>query len=85
VALANQYTRYPLVDPNSDQVVGYVHLKDVVGALASSRPPKRMREIARQPIYVSEETRLEWLRREFQRRRFTSPSCWGRRTSSWAS
>ena len=69
VALANQYTRYPLVDPLTDQVVGYVHLKDIVGALASVRRPKRMREICRQPIYVSEETRLEWLRREFQRRR----------------
>jgi CBS domain containing-hemolysin-like protein len=69
VALANQYTRYPLVDPRTDKVVGFVHLKDVVGALASGRPPKRMREIARQPIYVSEDTRLEWLRREFQRRR----------------
>ena len=69
VALANQYTRYPLVHPRSDQVVGYVHLKDIVAALASGRPPKRMREIARQPIYISEETRLEWLRREFQRRR----------------
>ena len=52
IALANQYTRYPLVDPRTDQVVGYVHLKDIVAALASARPPKRMREIARQPIYV---------------------------------
>ena len=69
VALANQYTRYPLVDPRTDKVVGFVHLKDIVAALASARPPKRMREIARQPIYVSEDTRLEWLRREFQRKR----------------
>jgi CBS domain containing-hemolysin-like protein len=69
VALANQYTRYPLVEPATDKVVGYVHLKDIVAALASARRPRRMREIARQPIYVSEETRLEWLRREFQRRR----------------
>jgi magnesium and cobalt transporter len=28
-----------------------------------------MRDIAREPIYCSEETRCEWLRREFQRRR----------------
>jgi CBS domain containing-hemolysin-like protein len=68
-ALNNQYTRYPLVDPITDQVVGYVHIKDVVAALASGRPPRRMREIVRQPIYVSEDTRLEWMRREFQRRR----------------
>jgi CBS domain containing-hemolysin-like protein len=28
-----------------------------------------MRELVREPIYASEETSLEWLRREFQRRR----------------
>src|SRR4051812_6553559 len=69
IALANQYTRYPLVEPGNERVVGYVHLKDIVAALASGRVPKRMREIAREPIYCSEETRCEWLRREFQRRR----------------
>jgi CBS domain containing-hemolysin-like protein len=50
-------------------VVGYVHLKDIVSALASGKPPQRMRELVREPIYASEDTRLEWLRREFQRRR----------------
>jgi CBS domain containing-hemolysin-like protein len=69
IALANQYTRYPLVDPDTDRVVGYVHLKDIVTALASGQRPDRMRELVREPIYASEETSLEWLRREFQRRR----------------
>ena len=69
IATANQYTRYPLVDPESDRVVGYVHLKDIVAALVAEKRPQFMREIARQPIYASEDTRLEWLRREFQRRR----------------
>lgn len=69
IAVANQYTRYPLIDPSNDRVVGYVHLKDIVAALAAGRRPERMREIVREPIYASEDTRLEWLRREFQRRR----------------
>jgi len=69
VALANQYTRYPLVHPDTDRVVGYVHMKDIVAALASGKRPEFMRELAREPIYASEETRLEWLRREFQKRR----------------
>jgi CBS domain containing-hemolysin-like protein len=69
IALANQYTRYPLVEPGTDRVVGYIHLKDVVAALASGKRPERMRELVREPIYASEDTRLEWLRREFQRRR----------------
>jgi len=69
LATANQYTRYPLIEPGSDKVIGYVHLKDIVAALAAGRTPRRMREIAREPIYCSEETPSEWLRREFQRRR----------------
>lgn len=69
VALAHQYTRYPLVVPESDRVVGYVHLKDIFASLASGQRPRNMRELVREPIFVSEETRLEWLRREFQRRR----------------
>jgi len=68
VAVTNQYTRYPLVEPGTDRVVGYVHLKDIVTALASGKRPERMRELVREPIYASEDTRLEWLRREFQRR-----------------
>jgi CBS domain containing-hemolysin-like protein len=69
IALANQYTRYPLVEPGSDRVVGYIHLKDIVSALASGKRPAFMRELVREPIYASEDTRLEFLRREFQRRR----------------
>jgi CBS domain containing-hemolysin-like protein len=69
IAVANQYTRYPLIEPTTDRVVGYVHLKDIVSALASGNRPERMRELVRAPIYASEDTRLEWLRREFQRRR----------------
>jgi CBS domain containing-hemolysin-like protein len=69
IALANQYTRYPLVEPLTDRVLGYIHLKDLMAALAAGHEPKRMRELAREPIYCSEETPSEWLRREFQRRR----------------
>ena len=69
IALANQYTRYPLIEPGTDKVLGYIHMKDMMAALASGNEPKRMRELAREPIYCSEETPSEWLRREFQRRR----------------
>jgi CBS domain containing-hemolysin-like protein len=69
VAFARQYTRYPLVEGESDRVLGYVHLKDMVGALRSSHPPGSMRELVREPIYASEETPLEQLRRGFLRRR----------------
>ncbi len=69
VALAHQYTRYPLVEDERDGVLGYVHLKDIVAALDSSRPPGSMRDLVREPIYASEDTPLEQLRRDFLRRR----------------
>jgi CBS domain containing-hemolysin-like protein len=69
IALANQYTRYPLVEPGTNKVLGYIHMKDMMATLASGHEPTRMRELAREPIYCSEETPSEWLRREFQRRR----------------
>lgn len=69
VAVGNQYTRYPLVEPRTDRVLGYVHIKDVLVALASGRRPENVRELAREPIYVPEDAPLEILRREFQRRR----------------
>jgi CBS domain containing-hemolysin-like protein len=69
IALANQYTRYPLVETGTDKVLGYIHMKDMMAALASGQEPRRMRELAREPIYCSEQTPSEWLRREFQRRR----------------
>src|SRR6185295_8096152 len=58
IALANQYTRYPLVEPGTDRVVGYIHLKDIVNALASGKRPQFMRELVREPIYASDDTRL---------------------------
>lgn len=69
VALAHQYTRYPLVEGDGNHVLGYVHLKDIVAALGTSRSPASMRELVREPIYASEETPLEQLRRDFLRRR----------------
>jgi CBS domain containing-hemolysin-like protein len=66
--LNNQFTRYPLLETETDRVVGYVHSKDVLAALALGRRP-RMRDIAREPIWTNEDTPLEALRREFQRRR----------------
>ena len=69
IALAHQYTRYPLVAGETDHVLGYVHLKDIVAVLGAHRRPGSMRELIREPIYASEETPLERLRREFLRRR----------------
>jgi CBS domain containing-hemolysin-like protein len=68
VALANQYTRYPLVEGEGDRVIGYVHLKDLVSALAQGRRPD-LRSLAREPVIAREDAPVEAIRREFMRRR----------------
>ncbi len=63
-----QYTRYPVVDREGSRVIGYLHLKDFVSAVISGKQ-QSLKELVREPLYITEETPLEDLRREFQRRR----------------
>jgi len=64
----NQYSRYPVLDPDGVRVIGYLHIKDLVGAVISGREAS-ITDLMRTPIYASEDTPLDLLRREFQRRR----------------
>lgn len=65
--MENQFTRYPLLESRTGRVLGYVHIKDLMAALASRREPK-IGDLRREPIYATEETPLEVLRRQFQQR-----------------
>src|SRR5262249_15097083 len=64
--LSAQHTRYPPVGAR-DEVLGYVHIKDLFTALASGRRPD-LRAIARSPLAFREDAPLEEIRREIQRR-----------------
>jgi CBS domain containing-hemolysin-like protein len=63
-----QYTRYPVLDADGNRVVGYLHIKDIVNAVISGRETS-ITDLMRTPIFASEDTPLDLLRREFQRRR----------------
>lgn len=63
-----QYTRYPVLDSDGNRVIGYLHIKDLVGAVLSGREAS-ITDLMRTPIFASEDTPLDLLRREFQRRR----------------
>jgi CBS domain containing-hemolysin-like protein len=65
--LDGQFTRYPLHDSKQDRIVGYVHAKDLMAAMASQRRP-RLIDLVREPVYATEDTPLEEIRRHFQRR-----------------
>jgi CBS domain containing-hemolysin-like protein len=64
----NQYTRYPVLDPEGARVIGYLHIKDLVATVISGRQAS-ITDLMRTPLYASEDSPLDLLRREFQRRR----------------
>jgi CBS domain containing-hemolysin-like protein len=63
-----QYSRYPVLDADGNRVIGYVHIKDLVGPVLSGRQVS-VTDLMRTPLFASEDTPLDLLRREFQRRR----------------
>jgi putative hemolysin len=58
------YSRYPLYEEDLDQIVGIVHVKDL---LRNDDPQRRARELARDPLLVPSSLRLIELLRRFQR------------------
>ncbi|QDR79262.1 hypothetical protein SPTER_05350 [Sporomusa termitida] len=50
-ALTEQLTRYPVCDPDKDNIIGFVHLKDLFSALAKDETPA-LREIVRDIMAV---------------------------------
>lgn len=65
----SQYTRFPLCDGDLDRVVGMVHTKDVLGAIASGPQLTSLMRLARKLPVFPETMRLDALLREFQRNR----------------
>ncbi|GMR11502.1 MAG: hemolysin family protein [Anaerolineae bacterium] len=58
------YSRYPLYEDDLDQIVGIVHVKDL---LRNDDPQRRARELARDPLLVPGSLRLIDMLRRFQR------------------
>lgn len=50
-ALTEQLTRYPVCDPDKDNIIGFVHLKDLFSALAKDETPA-LKEIVRDIMAV---------------------------------
>lgn len=65
----SQYTRFPLCDGDLDRVVGMVHTKDVLGAIAGGQPLPSLTRLSRKLPFFPETMRLDVLLREFQRNR----------------
>ncbi len=69
-SLENPYTKFPVYEDDLDQIIGVVHLRDVMIAM---RDPTRQnctaRDLLREAIYVPESISVSKLLREFRLRR----------------
>jgi CBS domain containing-hemolysin-like protein len=65
----SQYTRFPLCDGDLDRVIGMVHTKDVLGAIAAGQQLPSLTKLSRKLPFFPETMRLDVLLREFQRNR----------------
>ena len=65
--LAENYSRYLLYIDNLDNIVGILHLKDVIGAYISDDGKKKtLQELAREPYFVPETQSVNLLFQEMQ-------------------
>ena len=62
------YSRYPVLDAQGKEVMGYLHLRDLFDVLSGRRKAKKVAELLRQPIYARESTSVEQLRQRMQAR-----------------
>jgi CBS domain containing-hemolysin-like protein len=61
------YTKFPVYEDSLDQVIGIVHVRDLLNALKSpDRPPLVARDIARDPLFVPETLLVSALLRLFR-------------------
>ncbi|MDF2943967.1 MAG: hypothetical protein K0S01_2825 [Herbinix sp.] len=65
--LSENYSRYPLYEGNRDNVIGILHMKDVIGAYISEElKHKTLNEIAREPYFVPDSQNINILFHEMQ-------------------
>ena len=62
-----RFTRYPVYEDNIDDIIGVIHLRDLLRYIKSStEEPFEIKEILREPYYVPDSKRTDKLFREFQ-------------------
>jgi len=65
--LSEKYSRYPLYDGNRDNIIGILHMKDVISAYISQElKDKPITEIAREPYFVPDTMNINILFHDMQ-------------------
>ena len=63
------YSRFPIINGTKDNIVGIVHNRDLLHALEMKNMSLMLKDIARKPLFVSQEKKISDLLKEFQNRR----------------
>ena len=63
------FSRIPVFADNTDQIVGIVHVRDVLKKLETDEKVISLEQIMREPVFVSQEKRVSDLLKEMQGRR----------------
>lgn len=65
----NSHSRIPIYDETHDDIVGFIHVRDVLRELESDNKMKTLEQISRTPVFVSQEKRVTSLLREMKGRK----------------
>lgn len=68
LVMKNHYSRYPVYRGTLENVVGFIHARDLLGH-ALANPDQPLDSLVRPPFFVPESERIATLLREMQRRR----------------
>jgi CBS domain containing-hemolysin-like protein len=65
----NGYSRIPIYGENPDDIVGFVHVRDVLKELENDHKMKSLEQIARKPVFASQEKMVSALLKEMKGRK----------------
>ena len=63
------HSRIPIFGDNGDDIVGFIHAKDILKELEKDNDGISLKEIARNPVFASQEKRVSSLLKEMQGRK----------------
>jgi CBS domain containing-hemolysin-like protein len=62
------FSRIPIIEESKDNVVGIVHIRDILRAIETKTSFMMLKDIARKPLFVSKDMLISKLLKEFQGR-----------------
>ena len=65
----NVHSRIPIFGETNDDIVGFIHVKDILKELESENKMKTLKQISREPVFVSQEKTVSSLLKEMKGRK----------------